>query len=140
MTNEVEPFGAETHGVLESFDVNEAGQIHAYICDLRNLPYKEQQYWLSFNEEPKEVISRRASTHDFEGKWKEITDPPQEVLSIMKRWTESDLPWWKLREEALLERVSTPHTTIRDEWAGAFMNLSKLIIEGFHSQSYPHKT
>ena len=116
---------------LESFDVNKADQIHAYICDLRNLPYQEQQYWLSFNEEPKANISRRASTHDFEGKWKEMTDPLQEILSIMKRWTESDLPWWKLREKALLERVSTPHTTIRDEWAGAFMDLSKLIIEGF---------
>ena len=116
---------------LESFDVNEAGQIHAYICDLRNLPYQEQLHWLSFNEEPKANISQRAFTHDFEGKWNEMTDPLQEVLSIMKRWAESDLPWWKLREEAMLERVSTPHTTNRDEWAGAFMDLSKLIIEGF---------
>ncbi len=54
--------------ILKSFDVNEAGQIHAYICDLRNLPYQEQLHWLSFNEEPKADISQSAFTHDFEGK------------------------------------------------------------------------
>ena len=31
----------------------------------------------------------------------------------------------------MLERVSTPHTDSRDEWAEEFMNLSKLIVEGF---------
>ncbi len=60
-----------------------------------------------------------------------MTDPLQEVLSIIKRWAESDLLWWKLREESMLERVSTPRTANRDQWAGAFMDLSKLIIEGF---------
>jgi hypothetical protein len=35
---------------LRDFDTNEAGQVHAYICDLRNLPYQEQLYWKSFNE------------------------------------------------------------------------------------------
>ena len=34
---------------LRSYDVNKAGQVHAYICDLRNLPYQEQLYWLSYN-------------------------------------------------------------------------------------------
>ena len=116
---------------LRNYDVNEAGQVHAYICDLRNLPYQEQLYWSSFNEKPKAPISKRAITHDFEGKWIEIAGPHQEVLSIMKQWAESGLTWWKLREEALLERVNTPHTPSREEWAGAFMDLSKLIIEGF---------
>ena len=40
--------------MLRSYDVNEAGQVHAYICDLRSLPYQEQLYWLSFNETPRE--------------------------------------------------------------------------------------
>ena len=38
---------------LRGYDVNEAGQVHAYICDLRALPYSEQLHWLSLNEEPK---------------------------------------------------------------------------------------
>ena len=38
---------------LRGIDVNKAGQVHAYICDLRKLPYEEQLYWKSFNEQPK---------------------------------------------------------------------------------------
>ncbi len=56
---------------LKGIDVNEAGQVHAYICYLRNLPYSEQLHWASFNEEPKSrnlaaplpTISRVNSRH-----------------------------------------------------------------------------
>ena len=116
---------------LRYYDVNEAGQVHAYIRYLRHLPYQEQLYWKSFNEKPKSGISRRAIEHDFKGEFVEITDPLENILSIVRRWSKSDLAWWKLREEELLERVSTPPTSSRDEWAGAFKDLSKLIIEGF---------
>ena len=116
---------------LQRYDVNEANQVHAYICDLRNLPHIEQQYWASFNEEPKAGISQRAVEHDFKGKFVSITSSLQNVLSIVERWAASDMAWWKLLEEALLERVSTPRTNSRDEWATAFMDLSKLIVESF---------
>ena len=115
---------------LRGYDVNEAGQVHAYIRYLRELPYHEQQYWKSFNENPKTGISERAFRHDFKGEMVSIADPLDDVRLIARRWAESGLEWWKLREEGLLERVSTPRTS-RDEWAGAFKDLSKLIIEGF---------
>jgi len=35
---------------LKSYDINEAGQVHAYIGDLARLPIEEQRYWQSFNE------------------------------------------------------------------------------------------
>ena len=57
---------------LKGYDINDAGQVHAYICDLRNLPYQEQLHWKSYNENPKSGISERAITNDFEG---EITEP-----------------------------------------------------------------
>ena len=117
-------------GKLRGYDVNEAGQVHAYIRYLRELPYHEQQYWKSFNENPKTGISERAFRHDFKGEMVSIADPLDDVRLIARRWAESGLEWWKLREEGLLERVSTPRTS-RDEWAGAFKDLSKLIIEGF---------
>ncbi len=116
---------------LRSYDVNEAGQVHAYICDLRSLPYQEQLHWASFNEEPKTGISKRALEHDFKGEWTFIVDPLENIRSIAERWADSDLTWWHLREESLLERANTPRTSSRDEWAQAFMDLSKLIIEGF---------
>lgn len=115
---------------LRSHDVNEAGQVHAYICDLRNLPYQEQQYWLSFNEEPKAGISQSAIETDFQGEFPSAVDPLQEVLFTLEEWNNSDVPWWMLRNETSLERVSIPRTTSRDEWAQAFSDFSKLVIEG----------
>lgn len=116
---------------LKGIDVNEAGQLHAYICDLRSLPYAEQLYWSSFNEPPKASISKRAIANDFEGRWEAFMEPLGKVLSIVRRWRDEVVPWWTLRDDKLLERVNTPLTTSRDEWAEAFMDLAKLVVEGF---------
>lgn len=116
---------------LQAFDVNEAGQVFAYICYLRNLPYAEQLHWQSYNEAPKAGISERAITNDFKGEFTTFKDPLREVLSIVISWQDTSIPWWTLREDRLLERVSTPLTTSRDEWAEAFMDLAKLVVEGF---------
>jgi len=51
----------------------------------------------------------------------------------MQRWHSGKVQWWTLREENLLERVNTPFTASRDEWAEAFMDLAKLIVEGFET-------
>jgi hypothetical protein len=116
---------------LRGYDVNEAGQVHAYICYLRNLPYSEQLHWASYNEPPKTGISERAFISDFKGEFSSHTDPLQSVLSIVRRWADINVFWWKLRDKTLLERLSTPRTAGRDEWTEAFMDLSKLIVEGF---------
>jgi hypothetical protein len=116
---------------LRNYDVNEGGQVHTYICYLRDLPYEEQLYWASHNEPPEAPISKRAFTTDFEGEVYPHADPLQEVLSIARHWAEKCAFWWKLRDNALLERVTIPRTTSRDEWAEAFMDLAKLIVEGF---------
>ena len=116
---------------LRTYDINEAGQIHTYICYLRSLPHQEQLYWKSFNEEPKVGISERALLNDFKGEWTAITDPLQDILSVLRRWSESRVAWWKIHEETSLERVHTPRAAGHDEWAQAFLDLSKLVTEGF---------
>lgn len=118
---------------LKGIDVNEAGQVHAYICDLRRLPYAEQLHWFSFNEPPKTGISRRAFTTDFEGNYSDIPNPVGKVRHIAQQWDGKSVPWWTLRDGKLIERVNTPLTASRDEWAEAFMDLAKLIIEGFET-------
>ena len=120
---------------LRSYDVNKAGQVHTYICYLRNLPYEEQLYWASYNEAPKAPISERALTNDFEGAVYVHSDPLQKVLVIVRRLAEKAPSWWKLRDETLLRRVSIHRTASRDEWAEAFMDLSKLIVEGFEPKA-----
>jgi len=120
---------------LEAIDVNAAGQVHAYICYLRRLPYEEQLHWLSFNEQPKASISERAVINDFQGKFVNLVPPLRKVLSIVQRWHDGKVAWWALREEKLLERVNTPLTASRDEWAEAYMDLAKLVIEGFETKA-----
>lgn len=119
---------------LKGIDVNEAGQVHAYICDLRHLPYAEQLHWLSFNEPPKASISKRAVINDFEGKFVTFMEPLRKILSIVRHWQDDKVAWWSLRDEKLLERVNTPLTASRDEWAEAFMDLAKLVVEGFETK------
>ncbi|MFT3891731.1 MAG: hypothetical protein QM730_08880 [Anaerolineales bacterium] len=120
---------------LKGFDVNEAGQVHAYICDLRALPYEEQLHWLSFNEPPKTGISERAFINDFKGEWTtNFTEPLQKVLSVVHKWDHDKVTWWTLRNNSLPDRVNTPLTESRDEWAEAFMDLAKLVIEGFETK------
>ena len=116
---------------LKGFDVNEAGQIHVYICDLRHLPDSEQLYWKSFNEMPKANISKRALANDFEGQIYDHVEPHQQIKFVLDRWENANIGWWKLRDKKLLNRINPPLTTSLEEWSEAFMNLSKLIVEGF---------
>ena len=120
---------------LEAIDVNEAGQVHAYICYLRRLPFAEQLHWLSFNESPKASISERAVVNDFRGEWISFVPPLRKVLSIVQRWRDSNAKWWILRDEKLLDRVNTPLTASRDEWAESYMDLAKLVVEGFETKT-----
>ena len=113
------------------YDVNDADQVHVYICDLQHLPYSEQFHWASHNEAPKVGISQRALEIDFEGKWSSLSTPLEDVLTILGRWSEDGVPWWTLRSEPLLQRVNVPLTDSRDEWARAFLDFAKLVIEGF---------
>jgi hypothetical protein len=66
---------------LRGIDVNEAGQVHAYICYLRNLPYAEQLHWLGYNEKPKAGISKRAVKTDFEGSFEYAESPLEQLLA-----------------------------------------------------------
>ena len=116
---------------LRHYDVNEAGQIHAYICYLRDIPYSEQLYWKSFNEQPKAGISERAFKTHFKGEPVDPTDPLVRINQILGRWEESDVSWWKLRDPESSRRVTTPLTGSIDEWAQELKNLSTYIIEGF---------
>lgn len=112
---------------LKGYDINEAGQVHAYICDLRNLPYEEQLYWRGFNEQPKSGISEQAYVNDFEGRpWSSI-NPFQNLRDKLRNLK---VEWWSLQDEELLEKVTIPIANNKDEWADACMNLSKLVIEG----------
>ena len=116
---------------LRSFDINDAGQVGVYICDLRGLSYQDKLYWRSFNEKPKATVSQRALKNDFHGVRSQDFTPLDQVWLIVNGWALSGVPWWKLRDKVLLEQINTPLTSNPDEWARAFVDLQKLIVEGF---------
>ena len=120
---------------LKSYDINEAGQVHAYICDLQNLPYQEQLHWKSHNENPKGTISKRAYENDIEGTWSSHVTAVERVLHILQRWVEQRHAWWQIQDEALLLRINTPVSNSKDEWGQAFLDISKTVIENFRIKS-----
>lgn len=115
---------------LETYDINEAGQVHTYLVYLRRLPYEEQLHWKQFNEHPKAPLSKRAFTTDFEGQWDEEYDPLPALKTRLRDLLENDCPWWKLPNPESLEEVHYPVTTSKDEWANEILALDQLLVEG----------
>ena len=116
---------------LKEYDLNDAEQVHVYICDLRDLPHSEQSYWKTFNEQPKSGLSQRVIDRDFKAKIPETPRPLIRVRDIVSRWDRSDFDWWTSRGNQLLTRVNTPISTSRAEWGQEFMSLDQLVVEGF---------
>ena len=131
---------------LQDVDINDVGQVHACICDLRRLPPDVQLYWKSHNVEPEWLPNTSISKTAFRGisqvwvkrflfcSWPDESElPPQVRLEfILRDWESKKVSWWTLKDESLLSAVSyllpiTSHT----EWTIAFKNLAKLVIEGF---------
>ena len=124
---------------LKTYDVNKAGQVHTYLCYLRALPYQEQLHWKSYNEKPKAPISKRAWENDFQGRPSEEIKPLERVLWVLRHWTEAEVAWWRIQNQRLFRRVNTPLTASRDEWALAFEDLAKVVIEGFQPKVIKRK-
>ena len=116
---------------LQTYDVNESGQVFTYLKYLGHLPYTEQLYWKSFNEPPKGGVSERALKSDFQGNWDLPYDPLQSLIYSLRELHKSCVTWWKLRDDALMEKVHYPITKSTDEWAKEVHSLDKLLVEGF---------
>lgn len=116
---------------LKSYDVNKAGQVHAYLYDLAKLPYTEQLYWLSFNEWPKASISHRAFETDIKGDFSSQPDPLLDLKYEISKLDNVPPDWWHPRDEGLAATVHYPLTASPEEWSNAILALDQLVIEGF---------
>jgi hypothetical protein len=119
---------------LQTYDINEAGQVHTYLIYLRDLPYEEQLYWKSFNEKPKASISKRALTTDMHGNFYTEYNPLESIRHTLIKLTKQEEPWWKLRAPDLPDNVHYPVTASNEEWADELMALDKLLVEGFEER------
>jgi hypothetical protein len=120
---------------LRTFDINDEGQVHTYLRYLRNLPYKEQIYWQSFNEWPKGGLSARAVTTDFKGEVYSEYDSLNHLKQKIKGLDEKQPEWWIPRGEALAKAVHYPAAVSATEWANEVLALDQLLIEGFREKA-----
>ncbi len=116
---------------LKTYDVNEAGQVHTYLCYLADLPYKEQLYWQAFNKWPKGPISKRALETDFEGRFSTIADPLVNLKYQISKLDKAKPNWWHPRGDTLASSVHYPVTPSPEEWANAILALDQFVVEGF---------
>lgn len=119
---------------LQTYDINDAGQVHTYICYLRNLPYEEQLHWKAYNESPKGPISKRALTNDFEGEFYSGYDALDSLKHFLSELKADRVPWWTLRSDDLTDRTHYPVTASADEWSDEILHLDQLLVEGFEEK------
>lgn len=120
---------------LKSYDINDAGQVHAYIGDLAHLPFEEQIYWQSFNEWPKGSISKRAYQNDILGDFSTEYDPLNNIKRKVKLLDDAAPSWWKPREDRLADAARYPATDSILEWGNEILALDQYLIEGFLEKS-----
>ncbi len=125
---------------LQSYDINEEGQVHTYISYLGDLPSSEQLHWKQFNEAPKAGISKRAYQTDFEASWDVDPDPVWEIRALLRDFpaTANGNVVWSTRSadpDKALELVGHVVTDSSKEWRDAILDLSKVVIEGFEESS-----
>ena len=116
---------------LETYDINEEGQVHTYMIYLSRLPYEELLHWKQFNENPKASISERSCKSDFFGIWSSEYNP---LSSLKSKLIQSDILFWRLKDEQLLNVVNYTVTNSKDEWSRDILQLDQLLIEGFNEQ------
>lgn len=116
---------------LKGYDINEAGQVHAYIGDLAKLPYEEQLYWQAFNEWPRGEMSERAYSSDILGEWSREHDPLAQLKAKIQELDKRKPSWWNYRGDVLTDVVRYPATDSPKEWSDEVMALDQLLVEGF---------
>ena len=116
---------------LKGYDINEEGQVHAYIGDLARLPIEEQRYWQSFNEWPKGPISNRAHENDIMGEFSSEYDPLHLLKYKIGKLNNAPPAWWLPRSPEHLDAARYPATDSTFEWANEIMALDQLVVEGF---------
>lgn len=121
---------------LQTYDVNEAGQVHTYITYLGNLPYQEQIYWKSFNEKPKGAISRRAFLTDFMAEYDNEPDGIRSLRYELEQIRDSRVSWFTLREPALLDQLHYPLTSSNKTWGDTLTTLAKCVVESINKSYF----
>ncbi len=115
---------------LQTYDINEKGQVHTYLIYLSYLPHSEQLHWKQFNEKPKASIAKRAFNTDFMAQWDLSYDPLISLKVSLKDLAEVKSEIWSCKDENLLDQLNCVVTNSTKEWSDEIGTLDKLVVEG----------
>ena len=127
--------GCRNSWYLQTYDVNEAGQVFTYLCYLGDLPYNEQLHWKQYNENPKAGISERALKTDFKAEWDLSYEPLSELKASLERLSRNKGELWTCRDPSLYTQLNYVVSDSIKEWADEIQTLDKLVVEGLN---YPY--
>lgn len=116
---------------LQTYDFNEAGQVHTMLKYLGDLPFSEQLYWKSFNENPKGSISKRSYKTDFEGSFDSEPDGLRDLKAVLLLLSQDRTDWFALHDPKLIDQLHYPLTTSNKIWNDTLITLAKCATEGF---------
>lgn len=125
------------------YDINDEGQIFAYLIDLSHLPHTEQAYWKVFNEKPKAGISRRALKSDFLAEWDGEYDPLESLQYLLPDFPKAthnlqQTAIWAFAEGIKSYGASRLHyiaTESAKEWTDQILELAKVLPEGLNQEA-----
>ncbi|MDO8869524.1 MAG: hypothetical protein Q7V10_02115 [Methanobacteriaceae archaeon] len=128
---------------LDYIDINEEGQVFAFMYQISRLPYSEQKYWKSFNEKPKAGISKRAYDHYFLGKWDSEYDPLISLKNILDTFPQAKFgdeihSLWKMPKMPPTKDIKFLNYVVTDstkEWEDQISVLNQILIEGLRSKT-----
>ncbi len=122
------------------YDINAAGQVYAYLLDLRQIPFKEQSYWKIFNEKPlitnlnqkplqllKDTLSDSSFKAHFLGGWE---FNPGSLQSMKGLLINLQCSWWKMSSLDTLEHLNYPAADSEDDWKKEIIALDQVLVEG----------
>ncbi len=116
---------------LEFYDINEIGQVYAFLKYLSYLPHEEQLHWKQFNEEPKAPIPHHVIEAVLLGKPSSYYSP---LASLKNKLRNLQCEWWKMPSPDAINKAQYQVTGSNDEWREEFLNLDQLLIEGFEEK------
>jgi hypothetical protein len=117
---------------LQTYDINEAGQVFTYLCYLGDLPYKEQLHWKQYNDNPKAGISERALKTDFKAEWDLSYEPLSELKASLEELSKNKSELWACRDSSLYTQLNYVVSDSVKEWADEIQTLDKLVVEGLN--------
>jgi hypothetical protein len=123
------------------YGINDMGQVHAYICYLSYLPYKEQLYWKHYNEEPKAGLSATTVARDFYAEFvTDPFDPLSELKTLLVSFPSIEGkceygPIWRPPNKDIVEQLIYMTGDSQKEWENDIHLLDKAVVEGLNARS-----